>query len=43
MGVNNFDFIVIRYLCTVRPFRKELETEKKLTYVHSLKSYKGLK
>ena len=30
MGVNNFDFIVIRYLCTVRPFRKELETEKKI-------------
>ena len=30
MGVNNFDFIVIRYLCTVRPFRKELETEKEI-------------
>ena len=30
MGVNNFDFIAIRYLCTVRPFRKELETEKKI-------------
>ena len=29
MGVNNFDFIVRGYLYTVRPFRKELETEKK--------------
>ena len=30
MGVNNFDFIDIRYICKVRPFRKELETEKRI-------------